>query len=58
MALEGTILSIEFDLFLPLCQSFSLKSCFFTSDFDWSVELGVFTVSAVAALQPTIGPRS
>ena len=36
---------------------FRLSHVYFTSDFDRSMELGVFMVSVVAALQPTIGLR-
>ena len=40
-----------------LVDIFRLSHVYFTSDFDWSAKLGVFMVSVVAALQPTIGPR-
>ena len=45
-------------LCLPLSRSFRLSLVCFTSDFDWSAKLGVFTIFAIAALQPTIGLRS
>ena len=57
-ALEGTILSIYFNYVCFLADLFRLSHVCFTSDFDWSAKLGVFTVSAVVTLQPTIGMMS
>ena len=55
--LEGTILPIGL-IDASLADIFHLSHVYFASDFDWSAELGVFMVSAIAALQPTIGSRS
>ena len=55
--LEGTILPIGL-IDVSLADIFRLSHVYFASDFDWCMELGVFMVSVVAVLQPTIGPRS